>query len=85
MTILTFVGNFNAFDLIYTIKGALAGPNFSTDIMGTLFFRTFFGQQLQLGNAAMGSTVAAMMLVIILIGVLLYLVGYQRRITTYEI
>ena len=85
VTILTFVGNFNAFDLIYTIKGALAGPNFSTDIMGTMFFRTFFGQQLQLGNAAMGSTVAAMMLVIILVGVLIYLVGWQRRIHTYEI
>jgi raffinose/stachyose/melibiose transport system permease protein len=85
VTILTFVGNFNAFDLIYTIKGALAGPNFSTDIMGTMFFRTFFGQQLQLGNAAMGSTVAAMMLLIILVGVLIYLVGWQRRIHTYEI
>ncbi len=85
VTILTFVGNFNAFDLIYTIKGALAGPNFSTDIMGTMFFRTFFGQQLQLGDASMGSTVAAMMLLIILIGVLLYLVGWQRRIHTYEI
>jgi len=85
VTILTFVGNFNAFDLIYTIKGALAGPNFSTDIMGTLFFRTFFGQQLQLGNASMGSTVAAMMLMIILVGVLIYLVGWQRRIHTYEI
>ena len=82
--ILTFVGNFNAFDLIYTVKGALAGPNFSTDIMGTLFFRTFFGQQLQLGNQEMGSTVAAMMLLIILVGVLLYLVGWQRRIQTYE-
>ncbi|MCP4936831.1 MAG: sugar ABC transporter permease, partial [bacterium] len=57
--ILTFVGNFNAFDLIYTVKGALAGPNFSTDIMGSLFFRTFFGQQLQLGNPEMGATVAA--------------------------
>ena len=85
VTILTFVGNFNAFDLIYTIKGALAGPNFSTDIMGTMFYRTFFGQQLQLGNAAMGSTVAGMMLLIILLGVVLYLVGWQRRITTYEI
>ncbi|NCF69226.1 MAG: ABC transporter permease subunit [Chloroflexi bacterium] len=85
VTILTFVGNFNAFDLIYTIKGALAGPNFSTDIMGTMFFRAFFGQQLQLGNASMGSTVAAMMLIIILIGVLVYLVGWQRRIHTYEI
>ncbi|MCP5100575.1 MAG: sugar ABC transporter permease, partial [Chloroflexi bacterium] len=72
------------FDLIYTVKGALAGPNFSTDIMGSLFFRTFFGQQLQLGNPEMGATVAAMMLLIILAGVLLYLVGWQRRIQTYE-
>ena len=85
VSILTFVGNCNAFDLIYTVKGALAGPNFSTDIMGTLFFRTFFGQQLQLGNPEMGATVAAMMLLIILAGVILYLVGWQRRITSYEI
>lgn len=41
-TILTFVGNFNAFDLIYSVKGALAGPNFSTDILGTYFYRAFF-------------------------------------------
>jgi raffinose/stachyose/melibiose transport system permease protein len=85
VAILTFVGNFNAFDLIYTVKGALAGPNFATDIMGTMFFRTFFGQQLQLGNTSMGSTVAAMMLLIILGGVLIYLVGWQRRIQTYEV
>ena len=85
VAILTFVGNFNAFDLIYTVKGALAGPNFATDIMGTMFFRTFFGQQLQLGNTSMGSTVAAMMLLIILGGVLCYLVGWQRRFQTYEV
>lgn len=83
--ILTFVGNFNAFDLIYTVKGALAGPNFSTDIMGTLFYRTFFGQQLQLGNAAMGATVASMMLLIILAGVVVYLFGWQRRIVSYDL
>ena len=85
VAILTFVGNFNAFDLIYTMKGALAGPNFSTDIMGTFFYRTYFGQQLQLGNPHMGATVATMMFLIILSGVLLYLVFWQRRITTYEL
>jgi raffinose/stachyose/melibiose transport system permease protein len=85
VTILTYVGNFNAFDLIYTVQGALAGPNFSTDILGTFFHRTFFGFQLQLGNQTMGATVAAMMFLIILIGVLLYLFGWQRRIATYEI
>ena len=83
--ILTFVGNFNAFDLIYTMKGANAGPDFSTDIMGTLFYRTFFGQQLQLGNPAMGATVAAMMFLIILTGVLLYMFLWARRVQTYEL
>jgi raffinose/stachyose/melibiose transport system permease protein len=82
--ILTFVGNFNAFDLIYTMKGALAGPEFSTDIMGTLFYRTFFGQQLQLGNPTMGATIAAMMFLIILSGVLLYMFLWQRRVQTVE-
>ncbi len=85
VAILTFVGNFNAFDLIYTMKGALAGPDFSTDIMGTLFYRTFFGQQLQLGNPTMGATVAAMMFLIILAGVLIYLFAWQRRVQTYEL
>ena len=84
VAILTFVGNFNAFDLIYTMKGANAGPDFSTDIMGTLFYRTFFGQQLQLGNPTMGATVAAMMFLIILTGVLIYIFLWQRRIQTVE-
>jgi raffinose/stachyose/melibiose transport system permease protein len=85
VAVLTFVGNFNAFDLIYTMKGALAGPNFSTDIMGTFFYRTFFGQQLQLGNPHMGAAVATMMFLIILAGVLIYMVFWQRRITSYEL
>jgi raffinose/stachyose/melibiose transport system permease protein len=80
VAVLTFVGNFNAFDLIYTVEGGLAGPDYSTDVMGTLFFRTFFGHQLQLGDAAMGATVAGMMFLIILLGVLVYLIGVQRRL-----
>jgi raffinose/stachyose/melibiose transport system permease protein len=84
VSILTFVNNFNAFDLIYSVKGALAGPNFSTDIMGTLFYRTFFGNQLQVGDPAMGSTIATMMFLIILAGVMVYLFGVQRRIQRYS-
>jgi len=80
VAILTFVGNFNAFDLIYTVKGAIAGPNFATDILGTLFYRTFFGYQLQPGSPTMGATVATVMLVIILAGVLLFLFGVQQRL-----
>ncbi len=85
VAILTYVGNFNAFDLIYTTQGALAGPNFSTDILGTFFYRTFFGFQLQLGNPVMGATVAGVMLLIILAGVLLYLFAWQRRVEVHEL
>ena len=84
VSILTFVNNFNAFDLIYAMKGALAGPNFSADIMGTFFYRTFFGNQLQLGNLSMGSTVATMMFLIILMGVMTYLFVIQRRMQRYS-
>ncbi|WP_246116669.1 carbohydrate ABC transporter permease [Denitrobaculum tricleocarpae] len=84
ISILTFVGNFNAFDLIYTMQGALAGPNFSTDLLGTLLYRTFFGHQLQLGDPHMGATVATVMFLIILSGVALYLFVIQRRITRYQ-
>jgi raffinose/stachyose/melibiose transport system permease protein len=85
VSVLTYVGNFNAFDLIYAVKGALAGPNFSTDLLGTYFYRTFFGYQLQLGNASMGATVATVMFLIILAGVCLYLFGVQRNIARYEL
>jgi raffinose/stachyose/melibiose transport system permease protein len=83
-SILTFVGNFNAFDLIYTTQGALAGPNFSTDILGTFLFRTFFGNQLQLGDPNMGATIATMMFLIILAGVSVYLFGIQQRMRRYQ-
>jgi raffinose/stachyose/melibiose transport system permease protein len=84
ISILTFVGNFNAFDLIYVTQGALAGPNFSTDILGSFLFRTFFGFQLQLGDAHMGATVATVMFGIILAGVSVYLFAIQTRLRRYQ-
>jgi raffinose/stachyose/melibiose transport system permease protein len=62
------------------MKGAQAGPNYATDILGTFFYRTFFGYQLQSGSPTMGAAVATMMLVIILVGVLFYLFGVQRKL-----
>ncbi len=84
ISILTFVGNFNAFDLIYAAQGALAGPNFATDILGTFMYRTFFGFQLQLGDPHMGSAIASAMFVIILIGVCFYLFAIQSRMRRYQ-
>ena len=84
ISILTFVGNFNAFDLIYSAQGALAGPNFATDVLGTFLYRTFFGFQLQLGDPNMGSTIASAMFLIILVGVSIYLFGIQTRLRRYQ-
>ncbi|MCE8523990.1 sugar ABC transporter permease [Ruegeria pomeroyi] len=84
ISILTFVGNFNAFDLIYAAQGALAGPNFATDILGTFMYRTFFGFQLQLGDPHMGSAIATAMFAIILLGVCVYLFAIQTRIRRYQ-
>lgn len=84
ISILTFVGNFNAFDLIYAAQGALAGPDFSTDILGTFMYRTFFGFQLQLGDPYMGSAIASAMFFIILTGVCIYLFLIQTRMRRYQ-
>jgi raffinose/stachyose/melibiose transport system permease protein len=84
ISILTFVGNFNAFDLIYSAQGALAGPNYATDILGTFLYRTFFGFQLQVGDRNMGATIASMMFFIILAGVCVYLFTIQTRLRRYQ-
>ncbi|AKJ26780.1 ABC transporter permease [Caldimonas brevitalea] len=83
VTILTFVANFNAFDLIYAVKGAVAGPNYSTDILGTFFYRTFFGYQSQVGSPTMGAAVATLMFLVILSGVGVYFYAVQRRLQRY--
>ena len=55
ISILTFVGNFNAFDLIYVgARRARRAELFATDILGTFLYRTFFGFQLQIGDPLYG-------------------------------
>lgn len=85
VAILTFVANFNSFDLVYTVQGVLAGPNFTTDILGTLLYRTFYGAQGQLGDPNMGATIATMMLFIILSVVCAFLFLVQRRLVRYQL
>jgi len=84
ISILTFVGNFNAFDPIHAAQGALAGPDFSTDILGTFLYRTFFGFQLQLVDPHMGAAIASGMFEIVSIGVYVYLFGIQTRLRRYR-
>ena len=81
VSILTFVGNFNSFALIYTMQGSQGDPNLATDILGTLFFRVAFGAGgATEPNYGMGTAIATMMFLIILVGVAGYLYGIQRRL-----
>lgn len=85
ISILTFCGTFSAFDLVYVAQGPMAAPDYSTDLLGTFLFRSYFGYFLQVGDPYMGATVASMMFAIILTGVVGYLLIVQRRLAYYSL
>ena len=73
ISVIVFVSNFSAFEIIYAMAGSLGAPNYSTDILGTFFYRICFGQRLGLEPAmGVGAAIASCMFVIIGIGVLIY-------------
>lgn len=43
ITVLTLIGSLNVFEQVYTMAGLEGGPFYSTDTLGTLFYRTAFG------------------------------------------
>ena len=43
ITILTLIGSLNVFEQVYVMEGVAGGPFYSTDTLGTLFYRTAFG------------------------------------------
>ena len=84
VSLMTFIANFSAFDVIYAAKGGFAGPNFSTDTMMTLFFRTFFGYQTYPRNPYMGAAIAGTTMVVLLVSVLVYF-GWRKHQEIYEL
>ncbi|NCD05326.1 MAG: sugar ABC transporter permease [Spirochaetia bacterium] len=45
ITVLTLVGSINVFEQVYAIAGLDGAPNYATDTISTLFYRTAFGSQ----------------------------------------
>jgi raffinose/stachyose/melibiose transport system permease protein len=85
ITIVTYIANMNAFDLVFTVKGVEAGPARSTDLLGTLFYRTRFGSTQGVPDRAMGATVASATFLVILVGLLAFFLVWRRRVRTYEL
>jgi raffinose/stachyose/melibiose transport system permease protein len=53
IAVLTIIGSLNVFEQIFTMTGPEGGPNYSTDTLGTMFYRTAFGG-VDSGNPAIG-------------------------------
>ncbi len=68
MTILTFIYDFNAFELIFIMQGSSGNPYYSTDVLGTFFYRTAFGDSTtggEPGQIGLASAIAILMLLIV--------------------
>ncbi len=81
VAILTFVDNFNAFDVIYAMAGARGEPGYSTDLLATLFYRTGIAGEHPVGipNMGMGAAIATMTFLILMAGVLVWLYFSRKQ------
>jgi len=79
ITILTFVNNFNAFDIVLSMQGVNGPPGFSTDLIGTLFYRTGIAGQHPIGipEPGMGAAIATIMFVM-LAAVSMFVLNFTR-------
>jgi raffinose/stachyose/melibiose transport system permease protein len=73
VSVLTFVGNFNAFDVVYALEGVNGPPAYSTDLMGTFFYRTGIAGQHPVGipDMGLGAAVATITFIVLFGGILL--------------
>lgn len=81
VAILTFVGNFNAFDIVYAMAGARGDPKYAADLLGTFFYRTAIAGEHPVARPDMGigAAVATVTFVILLAGVSLWLIFQRQR------
>jgi raffinose/stachyose/melibiose transport system permease protein len=72
VSILTFVNNFNAFDVVFAMETVNGAPNYATDLIGTLFYRVGLAGQQPLGipDPGLGAAIATITFFVLCIGVI---------------
>ena len=72
IAILTFVNNFNAFDVVYALAKVNGAPNYATDLIGTLFYRVGIAGQHPVGipDPGLGAAIATVTFVMLACGVI---------------
>jgi raffinose/stachyose/melibiose transport system permease protein len=64
LTVLTFIGQFRVFDIVYVLTGPIGSPNFETDVLGTLIYRSAFGGSSMASNDVRMSYAIALALIV---------------------
>jgi raffinose/stachyose/melibiose transport system permease protein len=80
VVLLTFTAIYVAFDIVFVMEGPQAGPGYATDVLGTLFYRVYFGKYGVLPDPSMGSAIAAAIFVIVFTVVVFYLTVVRRHL-----
>ncbi len=72
IAILTFVSNFNAFDAVYSMETADGAPSYTTDLIGTLFYRYGVAGQHPVGipEPGVGAAISTTVFIMLLLGVI---------------
>jgi len=80
IAILTFVNNFNAFDIVFSMENVNGAPNYATDLIGTLFYRVGIAGQHPVGipDPGMGAAIATITFFVLCLGVIPTLRATQR-------
>ena len=81
VAIMTFVSNFNAFDVVYAMENPNGAPNYSTDLIGTLFYRYGIAGEHPVGipEPGVGAAISTTVFLILLLGVIPTLMKTQRK------
>jgi len=80
VTILTFVGNFSEFEIVYSMETVYGNPEYATDVFGSFFYRTAFGTVMNnVNDVGLGAALASIMFLIIFVGVLVFLRIFRRH------
>jgi raffinose/stachyose/melibiose transport system permease protein len=72
VAILTFVNNFNAFDVVFAMENVNGAPGYATDLIGTLFYRVGIAGQHPVGIAdpGLGAAIATITFLVLCVGVI---------------
>lgn len=77
--ILTITGNIKMFAIVFSLVGSTGSPSHSSDVLGTLFYRTAFGGVTGLSDKGLGATIGTIIIVISSIVSVVVVTTLQRR------